>query len=324
MNLLLTGITGYIGSTLAPRLLADGHTVRGLSRRVEGCGEAKGPGTVSGAYPLAPGERPAAVQVVRGDAVTGAGLREAFEGIDVAYFLIHSMEPSSNGPFAVRERAAAENFAATASAAGTRRIIYLGGLIPQDGPASAHLASRLAVERVLLEAVPCAVAFRASIVIGARSSSFRLLVRLVERMPVLPMPAWSAHRTNPIDERDIIELLARAASSDAVCGMTLEVGGPDTVGYGELVARIRDHMLVDRPTLSLRRITATPLVSHLAAVIAGGRHELIGPLMESLDRDLLVSDRRAAALLGVRLHSLDAAIERSLRQWEEVEPLAAR
>lgn len=303
MNVLVTGITGYIGSRLAPRLVAEGHQVRGFSRR---------------------GSNELGVPVVQGDAITGAGLDRALDGVDVAYYLIHSMEPSANGPFAARERAAAERFAAAAAAAGTPRTIYLGGLIPQGGPASAHLASRLAVEEVLREATPCSVAFRASIVIGAGSSSFRLLVRLVERMPVLPLPAWGSHRTNPIDERDVVEMLARAAASDAVCGLTLEVGGPDTVSYGGLIDRIREHLLVRRPTITLRRITATPIVSHMAAAIAGGRHELIGPLMESLDRDLLVTDNRAVELLGVRLHSLDAAIERALREWEAVEPLAAR
>ena len=303
MNVLVTGISGYIGSHLVPRLLEAGHDVRGFSRRAD---------AASG------------VPVVRGDALSGQGLDRALEGVEVAYFLIHSMEPSTNGPFGIRERAAAENFAAAAQAAGTERIIYLGGLIPEGGPASAHLRSRLAVERVLLESVPCPVAFRASIVIGARSSSFRFLVRLVERMPVLPVPAWNTHRTAPIDERDMVELLARAATSDAVCRQTFDIGGPDTISYGQLIDRIREHMLLSRPTLNFKRLALTPIVSRVAAVIAGQNHELVGPLMESLDRDLLVADNRAAELLGVRLHSLDSAIEHALREWESVEPLAAR
>ena len=303
MNILVTGTSGYIGSRLIPRLLSDGHVVRGFSRH---------------ALEL-PG-----VEVVRGDAVTGEGLDAALEGIDVAYFLIHSMEPSPNGPFPTRERAAAESFARAAAAAGTERIVYLGGLIPAGGPASTHLASRLAVERVLLDAVPCGVALRASIVIGAGSRSFRLLVRLIERMPVLAVPAWRVHRTNPIDERDMIELLARAATDERVCGRSLDAGGPETITYGELIDRIREHMLVARPTVSLKRLNLTPIASRVAAMIAGDDWELIGPLMESLERDLLVSDDSAADLLGVRLHSLDAAIEHALREWEEVEPLAAR
>lgn len=307
MNILVTGVSGYVGSRLVPRLLADGHTLRGFSRR-----------------PRAAASIGAGIEVVIGDAVTGTGLERAFEAVDVAYFLIHSMEPSPNGPFAAREHAAAEHFAAAARAAGAGRVIYLGGPIPVGGPASAHLASRLEVERILLSGSPCSVAFRASIVIGAHSRPFRLLVRLVERMPVLAVPAWRTHRTNPIDERDMVELLARAATSDAVCGETLEIGGPETVTYGELIDRIRDHLLLSRPTLSLRRINVTPIASRLAALIAGEQHALIGPLMESLDRDLVLDNQRAADLLGVRLHGLDAAIERALREWEAIEPLGAR
>ena len=262
--------------------------------------------------------------LVEGDVVSGRGLDRALDGIDVAYYLIHSMEPSLDGPFAERDRLGAENFARACRTAGVGRVIYLGGLLPAGGPASAHLASRLEVERILLDAAPCSCALRASIVIGAGSRTFRFLVRLVERLPVLAVPAWRTRRTAPIDERDMIELLARAATSDGVCGQSLDAGGPDVVSYGELIDRIRDHMLVGRPTIAFNRLTVTPIASRIAAVIAGEEYELIGPLMESLGEDLLASDDRAAWILGVRLHSLDAAIEHALREWEATEPLAAR
>jgi uncharacterized protein YbjT (DUF2867 family) len=151
-----------------------------------------------------------------------------------------------------------------------------------------------------------------------------LLVRLVERLPVLAVPAWNRHRTAPIDERDMVELLARAGASPLVRAETLDVGGPDVVSYGELIDRIREHMLLGRPTVSLRRLTVTPIASRVAAAVAGEPYELIGPLMESLNEDLLPRDDRAAQMLGVRLHRLDAAIEHSLREWEASEPLAAR
>jgi uncharacterized protein YbjT (DUF2867 family) len=305
MIVLVTGISGYVGSVLAPRLVRAGHTVRGTSRN---------PPTV---------ELP--IPTVRADAVTGAGLDRALDGVDVAYYLIHSMEPASgNRAFPVRERNAADNFAAAARAAGVGRVIYLGGLIPVDGALSEHLASRLAVEQVMLEASPCSVAFRASIVIGARSRSFRFLVRLVERLPLLAIPAWRTHLTRPIDERDVVELLVRAATSERVCRLSLDACGPETVSYGELIDRIGEHMLVKRPTVALRRLTLTPIASRIASVIAGEDHALIGPLMESLGEDLLPRDDRAVELLGLRMHSLDAAIEHSLREWEAVEKLAAR
>ncbi len=320
MNVLVTGITGFVGSRLAPRLERDGHTVRGFSRR--------------------PSPTDSGIPVLTGDAVSGAGLEDALQNIDVAYFLMHSMEPvpgtgSPDGTdtgvgdagdlaFGERERTAAENFARATRAAGVKRVIYLGGLVPDGGPASAHLASRLAVEEILLASTPCSVAFRASIVIGAQSRSFRFLVRLVERLPVLAVPAWQSHVTDPIDERDVIEMLARAATRDEVCGQSLDLGGPDTVTYGELIDRIGDHMLLARPTISFKRLTLTPIASRVSAFIAGERHELIGPLMESLAEDLLPRDSRATELLDVRLHSLDAAIEHALAEWEATEPLAAR
>ncbi|MFZ1995749.1 MAG: NAD(P)H-binding protein [Solirubrobacteraceae bacterium] len=304
MTILVTGITGYVGSVLAERLARDGHAVRGFAR--------------------SPERVDLDVPVVAGDAVSGEGLPEALDGIHVAYFLIHGMEPADGASFASREREAAERFAAAASAAGVQRIVYLGGIAPPDGPRSAHLASRLAVEDILLDAVPDSVALRASIVIGARSRSFRFLVRLVERMPILAYPAWGANRTAPIDERDVIAMLIRAATSDRVTGRRLDVGGPDVVSYGELIERIADLMLVDRPALRFKRLSATPIASRVAAVIAGEQWQLVGPLMESLDSDLLPADDQAAPLLEVRLHTLGAAIEHALAEWEREEPLAAR
>jgi uncharacterized protein YbjT (DUF2867 family) len=304
VNILVSGVTGYVGDALVPGLLKAGHSVRGFARdrrRVR-----------------------SDIEVVEGDSVSGAGLAQALDGIEVAYFLIHSMEATTDGPFPTRELASASQFAAAAAEAGVRRIVYLGGILPDDGPESEHLASRLAVERTLLDRIPDSVALRASIVIGARSRSFRFLVRLVERLPVLAVPAWHENRTQPIDERDIVAMLVRAATVNSVGGRSLDVGGPDVVSYGELIERIGELMLVDRPTLSFKRLTVTPIASRVAAVIAGEQYELIGPLMESLGTDLLLRNDDAAALLDVKLHTLDAAIEHALGDWERHEPLAAR
>jgi uncharacterized protein YbjT (DUF2867 family) len=304
VKILVTGVTGFVGAAVVPRLLHEGHEVTGFGRH--------------------PDRLQLQIPFVKGDAVTGAGLAQALAGVDVAYYLIHSMEAGGPQAFRSRERQAAERFATVAADAGVRRIVYLGGLIPAAGPESDHLASRADVERVLLQHVPDSVALRASIVIGARSRSFRFLVRLVERLPVLTVPAWSQNRTQPIDERDVVTLLVRAATSDAVAGRSLDVGGPDIVTYGELIDRIRELMLVGRATVSFKRLTVTPIASRIAALVAGEQHELIGPLMESLGSDLLPRDNRAFDLLGVKPHTLDAAIEHALRAWEMEEPLAAR
>jgi uncharacterized protein YbjT (DUF2867 family) len=303
VKVLVTGISGYVGGALAPRLVREGHEVVAFTRD----------------------RRRVALEIpiVEGDVLTGAGLEEALDGVSVAYYLIHSMEASADGPFAEREKTGAKRFAAAARAAGVKRVVYLGGPVP-DGTASAHLTSRLTVERILLEAIPDSVALRASIVIGAHSRSFRFLVRLVERLPVLAVPAWHANRTAPIDERDVLSLLVAAASSEAASGRSLDIAGPDVVSYGELITRISDLMLVGRPTVNFRRLSVTPIASRVAAAIAGEQPELIEPLMESLATDLLPRNDEAAPLLGVRLHKLDAAIEHALAVWERTEPLAAR
>jgi len=304
MNVLVTGATGFVGAALIPRLQAAGHTVRAYARR--------------------PDAVPPGLEVVQGDAITGTGLDEALDGIDCAYYLIHSMEPSLDGSFADRDRRAATKFAEATQAAKVGRTIYLGGLVPDGKEASLHLASRLEVEQLLRDAAPASVALRASIVIGARSRSFRFLVRLVERVPFMPLPAWRRHRTQPIDARDVLAFLLSAATTEhAQGGLSLDIAGPDVVTYEALVDRIRDALLVGRPALRLR-FNLTPVASRVAAAIAGESVELVGPLMEGLDGDLLPRDDSAPELLGVRLHGLDAAIERSLREWEAVEELAAR
>jgi uncharacterized protein YbjT (DUF2867 family) len=321
MRVLVTGASGFAGSILVPRLLTDGHVVRALGRDPE---------RVSSALALAdPPRAGAGAEILRGDALTGEGLPRALEGVEVAYYLIHSMErprsqdPPSITPFEQRERIAAENFAAAAVRAGVRRIVYLGGLTGRGrAPASRHLSSREAVERILLDAVPDSVALRASIIIGARSRSFRFLVHLVERMPVLALPPWRNFRTMPIDARDITEMLTASATA-AVGGRSLDVGGAEVLTYGEMMARIAEVMLVHRPSVGFG-VSVTALTGRLAAAIAGEDPQLVLPLMESLQGDLLPADDRAAELFEVELHSFDSAVEHALGEWEASERLAAR
>jgi nucleoside-diphosphate-sugar epimerase len=180
------------------------------------------------------------------------------------------------------------------------------------------------VEVALLGAVPEGIALRASIVIGARSRSFRFLVRLIERLPVLALPAWRTNRTAPIDGRDVLEFLARAATVQAdLTGRSWDVAGPEVVTYEELIVRIADAMLVERPRVSLG-VTMTPIAAVVAAAVAGEDPALITPLMEGLESDLVPRDGSAPGAFGVRLHGLDAAVERALREWEQIEEVAAR
>jgi uncharacterized protein YbjT (DUF2867 family) len=334
---LVTGATGYVGSRLVRRLVAEGRPVRALARRPE---------LVTG------------VEVVRGDLLTGSGLEQTLEGCSTAYYLIHSMEPAAgNGSFAGRDREMATAFAEAAARAGVERIVYLGGIVPDQGanapaqdaaepgedaaaPAeggvpsalsphlrsrlSPHLRSRLEVEEILLSAVPGSTALRASIVIGAGSSSFRILVRLVERLRVLPLPRWRHNRTQPIDERDVVEFLARTPQVPDAAGRALDVAGPDVVTYGDMIERIAEALGVGRLPLGFGR-SLTPPASAVVAAVTGQPLELVRPLMESLETDLLPRDpEEAPRLYGVRPHSFRRALDHALAEWERAEPLGAR
>jgi uncharacterized protein YbjT (DUF2867 family) len=332
---LITGATGYVGSRLLLRLAAEGRPVRALARRPE----------------LLPD-----VDAVRGDLLTGAGLEEALEGCSTAYYLVHSMEPATNSDFAGRDRQMAAAFGEAAARAGVERIVYLGGIVPaaeaangappgasgaerlspregtlpqtrlspQAARLSPHLRSRLEVEETLLAAVPGSTALRASIVIGAGSSSFRLLVRLVERLRVLPLPRWRKNRTQPIDERDVIEYLARTPQVPEAAGRSLDVAGPDVMTYGRMIERIADVMGVGRLPLALGR-SLTPPASAVVAAVTGQPIELVRPLMESLETDLLPRDPdEAPRLYGLRPHRFERAVEHALAEWESLEPLGAR
>jgi uncharacterized protein YbjT (DUF2867 family) len=262
--------------------------------------------------------------VVVGDAVSGSGLGQALDGVEGAYYLIHSMEGPANSGFPEQERRAAERFAIAARAAGVRRVVYLGGLVPEGDAVSRHLASRLAVEEALLDAAEEAIALRASIVIGARSRSFRFLVRLIERLPVLALPAWRTNRTQPIDGRDVLDFLVSAADAPAnLSGRSWDIGGPEAMTYQRLIERIAEVMLVRRPSLHLG-FSMTPVAAVVAAAVAAEDPGFITPLMESLESDLLPRDHDAASAFGVRLHSFDAAVERALRDWERTEEVAAK
>ena len=344
MRILVTGASGFVGAMLAPRLLAEGHHVRALTRDPTRVANALA--TQTAAQPSRSAQRRRAADsdmdvdntpdptselaVVRGDVLTGEGLAQALDGIEVAYYLVHSMESPPAGStheraFPERERLGAVNFAAAARHAGVKRIVYLGGLVPHDPTqaVSRHLASREAVQEILLEYVPDSVALRSAIVLGTRSRSFRLLVRLVERLPLLTLPPWRRFRTQPIDARDVIEMLLAAAHLATVGGRALDIGGPESVTYEALIQRIADLLLLSRPTFAVK-VRMTPLTARLAAALAGEDPELILALMDGLEGDLLPAPDHAAELLGVQLHPLDAAIECALREWEAVEPLAAR
>jgi len=305
---LVTGATGYVGGKLVRRLVHEGRPLRALAR------------DASRLEPLA------GVEAAEGDLLTGRGIAEALAGCETAYYLVHSMERPQNGDrsgFADRDRRAAEVFAGAARAAGVERIVYLGGVAPA-GLLSPHLSSRIEVEEILLAAAPRSTALRASIVIGAGSASFRVLVRLVERLRVLPLPAWHRNRTRPIDERDVVEFLARTPQVPDSAGRSLDIAGPDVLTYGKMIEHIAEAMGVGRVPIRFRT-SLTPPASAVVAAVTGQPLELVRPLMESLESDILPRDPdEAPRLYGIEPRPFDRAVEHALREWEEAEELAAR
>lgn len=304
---LIVGATGYVGTLLTKALVEEGRSVRALSRNPR---------------PAASGGQ---VETVRGDVLRDEGLDAALRGCEVAYYLVHSMEAGATS-FEARDRRAANNFVAACRRAGVERVVYLGGIEP-SGAVSAHMRSRLEVERILMDGVAGATGLRASIIVGAHSPSFRLMVRLIERIPVLPLPPWRHRRTQPIAERDVVTCLVRTPLIEGTAGRSIDLAGPEALTYAEILRGIADELDLDRPEVDLPIFTA-PAFAAVAAAIAGSDVDLVSALMGSLGVDVLPRSERAAQemaeLFGITPLSFPRAVRRALGDWEREEPLAAR
>ncbi|MBV9603606.1 MAG: NAD(P)H-binding protein [Solirubrobacterales bacterium] len=304
---LIVGATGYVGTLLTRALVAERRPVRALSRN---------PPPVAAGGP---------VETVAGDVLKNQGLDAALTGCDVAYYLVHSMEAGA-GSFEARDRVAAENFVTACQRSGVARVVYLGGIEP-SGRLSAHMGSRLEVERILMQGLPGATGLRASIIIGAGSPSFRLMVRLIERIPVLPLPPWRQRRTQPIAERDVVRCLVRTPRIDATAGRSIDLAGPDALTYAEILSGIASELGIERPKVGVPVFTA-PAFGAVAAAIAGSDTELVRALMGSLGADVLPRSpdaaREISELFGFNPLGFMRAVRRALADWERDEPLAAR
>ncbi len=266
----VAGATGYIGGLLCRRLREEGHEVRALARHPERAEDLKEAGC----------------EVVRADVLDPETLGPALQGAEVAYYLVHSMGRGADGDFAERDHRGAENFATAAVAAGTKRIVYLGGL----GEGSKHLDSRHQTAEALRRgAVPVAY-FRAAAVLGAGSESFRTAFYLVRRLPAMITPRWVATRTQPIAVADAVSYLAAAADLDLPCEREIEIGGPDVTTYGGMIdelARAQGR----RPPLRLTVPLLTPFLSSLwIGLVTPVDAGVAKPLIEGLATETVVTD----------------------------------
>ena len=272
----VAGSTGYIGGLLCRRLCEEGAEVRALARKPERATDLKEAGC----------------EVRQADALEPETLRPALKGIDVAYYLVHSMGRGSDGNFAERDHRAAENFAAAAAAAGVRRIVYLGGL----GEGSKHLDSRHETAAVLREGEVPVSYFRAAAVIGTGSESFRTVFYLVRRLPVMITPRWVTTRTQPIAVDDAVSYLAAASDLDVPADREIQIGGPDVTTYGGMIDQLA-QALGRRPPF---RITVPILTPHLSSLWIGlvtpVDAGVAQPLIEGLSTETVVSDDSGMAL----------------------------
>ncbi|WP_108250840.1 SDR family oxidoreductase [Planctomonas deserti] len=265
---LVTGATGYIGGRLAPRLLEAGYRVRVLVRSPEKLAD----------VPWAD-----QVEVVRGDLGDPASLATATAGVDLLYYLVHSM--GAKGDFEATERTAARNVALAARVAGVKRIVYLGGLHPATGTLSKHLRSRREVGEVLLTSGVPTVALQAGVIIGSGSASFEMIRHLTEVLPYMPAPYWVRNHIQPIAVRDVLYYLLAAAGLPDDVNRTFDIGGPDVLRYGQMMNGYAvEAGLKQRPIASIP-VFAPRLAAHWVNVVTPIPRRLAVPIIESLQYD---------------------------------------
>jgi uncharacterized protein YbjT (DUF2867 family) len=298
MRALVTGATGFVGGRLAGALAAGGADVRCLVRDRNRAQHLEAAGH----------------ELHEGDVLDADSLRGAGEGVTTAYYLVHSMGRGNDREgFAERERRAAASFAEMAAAEGVERVVYLGGLGDER---SEHLRSRAATAEALAEHGPPLVYFRAAMVIGARSESYRTVRYLVERLPAMIAPSWLRNRTQPIAVDDVLEYLVQAAERPEAAGREVQIGGPDVLTYSELLDAMADVLgKRRRPKVPVPLLTPT-LSSLWIGLVTPVDAGVARPLIESLASETIVTDPEPARLFDVGLTSTRDAL-RQAREEED-------
>ena len=307
MLILVTGATGFIAGQLIPRLLERGHHVRALARdpcRLDGKAWAT------------------ATDIVRGDVMRPETLPEALQGVHTAYYLIHSM--ASGDGYASRDLEAARNFAQAAANAGVRHIVYLGGLADPEQQIGPYMRSRAETGATLRHGPVPVTEFRASVIAGPGSTSFEMIRRVTDLLPVIPGPTWMRHKAQPIPAENVVDYLLAALEKPEANEQVFEIGGPDVMTYDELMlryARVRGlkRRVVLIPglpvwllALGFRLLTSVPQAT--AAALVG-----------ELAIDSVVARADALQVFPeVKLTDFDSAVRASLAQVELSLPEQAR
>ncbi|HST56091.1 MAG TPA: NAD(P)H-binding protein [Solirubrobacteraceae bacterium] len=292
--MLITGASGYVGSRLVRSLHAHGTTVGALVRD---------PAKVS----FDP-----AVAVHRADMLDPESLSAIDSEYNVAYYLVHSMGRGNGSDYEQRDARAASNFAQFATAAGIDHVIYLGGL--GDRPGSPHLRSRLRVGEILRDEGPPLTWFRAGMVVGAGSESYRTLRSLVERLPVMLAPSWLATPTQAIGIADVLRYLSAAPHTAGARAREIQIGSPEILSYGAMLDQMADALsLRRRPRLPVPLLTPW-LSSHWIGLITPVDAGVARPLVEGLSTDTTVTDPSGMALFDFHPRPFEQALREAIAE----------
>lgn len=287
MRVAVLGATGTVGSALVP-LLVEEHEVVAISRRSH--------------------RQSSDVRWAKADASDASSVEKAFEGVEVAYYLVHSL---GSPDFAERDRLAASVVARAAEKAGLRQLVYLGGLGDLSPELSRHLRSRAETARVLASGSVPVTTLRAAMVIGPGSAAFETIVALVDRLPGMICPRWVSTPTQPIALEDITAYLAAAAGHEHMLGESFDAGGPEVMTYREMIERIavirgKRPLIVEVPTLTPR------LSSYWLNLVTPVRASIARPLIEGLRNTTVAEDDRLRGLVPLRLTPFDDAARAAL------------
>jgi uncharacterized protein YbjT (DUF2867 family) len=291
---LIAGATGFIGGRLATLLAEQDATVRCLVRDRSKAATLEAVG----------------LDLHVGDITDSESLVDAAQDVEVAYFLVHAM--AGGAGYAEREQTGARNFARMAKREGVKRVIYLGGL--GDESKSSHLSSRHQTARVLAAEGPPLTYFRAAMVVGAGSESYRTLRYLVSRLPVMITPSWLRTPTQPTGIDAVVEYLRRAPEIPDSEGREVQVGGPDVLSYAEMMDRMA-IALGKRPRPKVPFPLITPWLSALwLGLVTPVDVKVARPLVEGLTTPTIVTDPSGAEPFGISPEPFDAALRHALAE----------
>jgi uncharacterized protein YbjT (DUF2867 family) len=289
---LVFGASGYVGSHLVPYLLRLGRVVRASSRNPEVLEARAWDG----------------VELVRADALDPATLDVALDGVDTAYYLVHSMAAGKSFP--ELDAKAAANFAEAAARNGVRRIVYLGGLLPQN-PRSVHLRSRQETGDVLRDGQVEVSEIRAGMIIGPGSAAWEVIRDLVNNLPVMVTPRWVFSRSTPIALDNLLHYLANVSALDQAANATYDVGGPDVLTYAEIMRRY-GKLVGKRPLIVPVPVLTPRLSSYWLRLVTTVPTNVARALIDGLSQDVIADDGRLAEMLPQRLLSFDEAARAAL------------